>query len=371
MKALTALSMCLTLRHSCQVLRSCEREGLCLSSGDFISRCSWTHSTKGVSRQFGEDVVNAFFSFKEAVASAQLHYRQTHESRPHYERFGRLLSGSGSDTAEVIRIRHSFMLGELYSQIRIIPLDPSRCFDPLEKEVIWNRDRGICQNPACGHPERRVPFREATIHHVIEHTAGGRTMLQNGVLICPECHVNRAEMQRLTSHFQEYLGRIYANAAQQPVGGVIGESRDLAGDVADENGAAPSTTRLKIVIDWGALDVDREPQTISGGPASDLVVKLLVELLGAFGSHMEQQLTELPVIRYPLSRSPATAFLNPATGIPFGSICLPGTDLHFCPQSSTREKERRLKELFSRLTLPDGSNFPEGSVECVIEQSPS
>jgi hypothetical protein len=42
-------------------------------------------------------------------------------------------------------------------------------------------------------------------------------------------------------------------------------------------------------------------------------------------------------------------------------------DLYFCPQSSTREKVRRLNELFSRLTLPDGRNFPEGSVECTVE----
>ncbi len=108
-----------------------------------------------------EDVVSAFIAFKQAVADAQLHYRQNHESRPHHERFARLLSGSGSDTAEVIRNRHSFLLAELYPKIRIRPLDPNRRFDVLEREVIWNRDRGICQNPGCPRPARRVPFREA------------------------------------------------------------------------------------------------------------------------------------------------------------------------------------------------------------------
>jgi hypothetical protein len=124
------------------------------------------------------------------------------------------------------------------------------------------------------------------------------------------------------------------------------------------------------VVDWGALDVDREAQTISGGPASDLIVKLLVELIGAFGKSMEQQLTELPVIRYPLSRSPSTAFVNGATERPFGSLPVPGTDLHFCPHSSTPEKVTRLTTLFSRLVLPDGGGFPEGSVQCSIETHP-
>ncbi|MBI4025562.1 MAG: hypothetical protein HY360_11325 [Verrucomicrobia bacterium] len=80
-----------------------------------------------------EDVVSAFIAFKQDVANAQLHYRQTHVSLPHHERFGRLLSGSGSDTADVIRIRHSFLLGEVYAKIRINPLDPNRRFDPLAR----------------------------------------------------------------------------------------------------------------------------------------------------------------------------------------------------------------------------------------------
>jgi hypothetical protein len=284
-----------------------------------------------------------------------------------------LLSGSGSDTAEVIRNRHSFLLGQLYSKINLIHLDPNRLFDPLEKEVIWNRDRGLCQNPQCERPDRRVPFREATIHHIIEHTTGGTTTLQNGVLICPECHRNRDEMQRLASHFQGYIQKIYANPAQQLAGGVVADSRstavveemDTARD-AEENGQA-NARGLKIVIDWGALDVDLETQTISGGPASDVIVTLLVELIKAFGEPIQQQLTEFPVIRYPLSSDPSTDFLNPSTGVPFSSIQLPGSNLHFCPQSSTPEKVRRLKELFSRLTLPDGRDFPPGSVEFSIE----
>ena len=321
-----------------------------------------------------DDVVTAFLAFRQEVANAQLHYRETHESRPHYDRFSRLLSGSGSDTADVIRIRHSFLLAEVYAKIRLIPLDPQRLFDPLEKEVIWNRDRGICQNPQCQRPGRKVSFRDATIHHVVEHTVGGTTTLQNGILICPECHVNRAEMLRLASHFQEYLGRLYINPAQQPTGTVVENPSSGADDTqsepernADDIGTRSAAGKLKIVIDWGALDVDREKQTLSGGKASDLIVKLLVHLIGAFGKPMEQQLTELPIIRFPLSKTPATTFLNGATGNPFSYMPVPGTDLHFCPQSGTVEKVMRLTTLFSRLALPDGRDFPEGSVECSLE----
>ncbi len=321
-----------------------------------------------------EDVVSALVSFKQEVASARLHYRQNHESLPHYERFGRLLSGSGSDTADVIRIRHSFLLAEVYSKIRLNQRDPNRRFDPLEREVIWNRDRGLCQNPGCERPRRWVPFREAHVHHVIEHTIGGITALKNGVLICPECHANRGEMQRLAPHFQEYLRRIYVNPAQYPADGVVDDSRNSASDGqsdaerdSDENGPRTPGGKLKIVIDWGALDVDRKVQTISGGRATDIVLKLVVELIREFGEPMKQQLTELPVIRYPLSDHPDEAFLNQAQGTPYSSLPVPGTNLYFCPHSNNPEKVKRLKELFSRLTLPDGRDFPSDSVEVSIE----
>jgi 5-methylcytosine-specific restriction endonuclease McrA len=316
-----------------------------------------------------EDVVSAFIAFRQDVANAQLHYRQNHESLPFHERFGRLLSGSGSDTADVIRVRHSFLLAEVYPKIRIIPRDQNRRFDALEREVIWNRDRGLCQNPDCKRPGRRVSFGEATIHHVIEHTAGGETTLQNGILICPDCHPDRTKMQSLTSRFQEYLQQIYANLGKAEIDARPDEDTVQAalGNEPDENGARPPRGRLKIVIDWGALDVDREMQTIMEDKDSDSIIKLLVELIGAFGDSMKNQLTDLPVIRYPLSKTPATDFLNRARGTPYDSLPVPGTELYFCPQSHRTEKVERLRIMFSRLTLPDGRDFPPASVEVSID----
>ena len=322
------------------------------------------------------DVINAFMAFRAEVANAHLHHKKTKESPLHHERFGRLLSGSGSDTANVIRDRHSFLLSQVYPKMRIVPRDPNRGFDTLEKEVIWNRDRGLCQNPDCKLPEQRVPFRKARIHHVHEHTAGGPTTLENGILICEDCHASRPEMQRLTSHFQEYLRRIYATPGNETAGG-FGISTQLDGNCGlkesqtegDENGARATGGRLKIVIDWGALDVDKEMQTIMEDKDSDAIIKLLVELIGAFGDSIKNQLTELAVIRYPLSKNPATDFLNHAKGKPYSSQLVPGTNpnLYFCPHSQRTEKVERLRKLFSRLTLPDGRDFPSASVEVSID----
>ena len=222
-----------------------------------------------------DDVVTALTEFQADVAKARLHYRETSESLPHYERFARLLAGSGSDTADVIRMRHSFLLSEVYPKIRITPRDLNRRLDPLEKEVIWNRDRGQCQNPDCGRLGRRVSFREATIHHVIEHTTGGRTTITNGVLVCPDCHASRSDMQRLAGHFQEYLQRIYTEPASLGPVEIEMDARSennaeqaVIENESDENNARKSRERLRIVVDWGALDMVL-PENWTGGLEGD------------------------------------------------------------------------------------------------------
>ncbi len=105
----------------------------------------------------------------------------------------------------VIRPRHAFFLDQTYRKMKVKLRDEQRLFGPVEKEIIWNRDGRKCQNPECG---RLVNFGEAEIHHVIEHVAGGPTVLENGLLICPECHDDRMAMQNLMPIFQEYLQQV-------------------------------------------------------------------------------------------------------------------------------------------------------------------
>jgi len=182
-------------------------------------------------------------------------------------------------------------------------------------------------------------------------------------------------MQRLKPHFQEYLRRIYASLGQQTTGIVpinlppdenLGRTEPQNDN--GENGSLGPGGKLKILIHWGELDVDRVDQTISEDQGSTSIAKLCGELIHEFKDSMKQQLTELPVVRYPLSKNPNADFVNAATGRPFGSILVPGTeDLYFCPQSGNDEKVKRLNKLFSRLTLPDGRNFPTDSIEVSID----
>ena len=159
-----------------------------------------------------DDAVKAFQSFLDEVAKARQHHKDTKEELPHYARFLRLLGGSGSDTADVIRRRHYFFLEQIHPLIRITPRDPQRLFDSIAKEVIWIRDRSTCQNPEC---RAKLSLAEGHIHHINEHTAGGRTEISNGILICPKCHSNREHMQNLKPKFQELIAR--ASSSMDPM----------------------------------------------------------------------------------------------------------------------------------------------------------
>lgn len=310
-----------------------------------------------------ESVVEAFLAFKQEVATARLHHRATRESLPHYERFGRLLSGSGSETAEIIRIRHAFMLSEIYPKIRVVSKDLSRRFGLIEREVIWNRDRGQCQNPDCARPNRSVSFRDARMHHIVEHCVGGETILRNGILICPECHANPADMQRLTGYFQDYITRIY-DSSTQSADLLRQEDSDLE---TTDDGEQGGREGIKIVIDWGALDVDRPTEVIRKSNDVKTIVELLSLLLTEFKQSMRDQLTELPIVKFPLSSNPIRDFLNHAQNQPYGYSPIPGTDLYFCGHSDRPRKVERLRALFARLTLPDGCEFPDDCITVTVE----
>lgn len=58
----------------------------------------------------------------------------------------------------------------------------------MEREIIYHRDKGRCA--VCG---AEVDLAEAEIHHVKQHHDGGRTVLENGVLVHQHCHPRTAE----------------------------------------------------------------------------------------------------------------------------------------------------------------------------------
>ena len=93
------------------------------------------------------------------------------------------LARSSSDRAESIERRHAFFVTKMTSLLNLIPKDPQRGFDDLQRDLIYARDKKKCQ--VCGGD---VLWEDAQIHHVDQHSEGGRTDLINGALVHQACH---------------------------------------------------------------------------------------------------------------------------------------------------------------------------------------
>lgn len=97
-------------------------------------------------------------------------------------RYGRH-TRTNSDRAQTIRTRHEFFVSEMFRMMEPKPKDPQRIFGPIEREIIYARDRKQCQ--VCN---GEVVWDEADFHHVEAHNDGGRTTIDNGALVHRECH---------------------------------------------------------------------------------------------------------------------------------------------------------------------------------------
>ena len=91
---------------------------------------------------------------------------------------------SNSDRGENIHRRHHFYSQRMVEFLgNLTPKDPTRAFGPLEREIIYWRSEKHCA--VC---YGDVLWGDAEIHHVEEHHEGGKTTLDNGVLVHNKCH---------------------------------------------------------------------------------------------------------------------------------------------------------------------------------------
>lgn len=93
-------------------------------------------------------------------------------------------NSSGTTSKKNIEIRFSIITKKFvgrYSDLQF--KDPNRYFDHYEKVEIFRRDKGICQ--ACG---IGVKWDDYEADHIIAHTKGGITKIENGQVLCKICN---------------------------------------------------------------------------------------------------------------------------------------------------------------------------------------
>lgn len=109
--------------------------------------------------------------------------RDTNTPDPFWLRYGQW-TRVNSDRADRIAARHHFYVERMHEYLAPLQLkDPTRIYGELEKTILFYQ-----QSKKCAECDAQVPWVDAQVHHVVEHSKGGQTTLQNGALVHSHCH---------------------------------------------------------------------------------------------------------------------------------------------------------------------------------------
>jgi hypothetical protein len=131
--------------------------------------------------------------FREFVLDFYQRWTARHESDADIIRFAEARQQGGSE----IEVRHRVMRQLFFDfaaerDHEMLEKDERRAFNEAERIAIYRRDEGLCQMCLdAGKPEAeaRIPWREFDADHVRPHGRGGRTVIENGRVLCE--HHNR------------------------------------------------------------------------------------------------------------------------------------------------------------------------------------
>ncbi len=94
----------------------------------------------------------------------------------------------GTTSQANIKLRHDLILKRFLDQYNPMILDENRLFTHAQKLAIYHRDEEKCQvcnkSLTFGNPEIHY-------HHKGQYIEGGKTKLENGLLVCSDCHLNK------------------------------------------------------------------------------------------------------------------------------------------------------------------------------------
>lgn len=114
--------------------------------------------------------------------------REAEEQDPVLVLYQRWISNS-SDTYESLTYRHKVLKESLLAKVKKLPLkDPQRSFDEAQRQVIYRRDKGICQK--C---KKHCDWNDWEADHIIPWSKGGQTEIENGQVLCPSCNSSKRD----------------------------------------------------------------------------------------------------------------------------------------------------------------------------------
>ncbi|MGB7061157.1 MAG: DUF262 domain-containing protein [Candidatus Zixiibacteriota bacterium] len=147
----------------------------------FAKRLAENYATKGL-----ENHVKEFFMLF-LTRVGEVESSQNPEDVPYFD-YKTWRKTSADSKKSVEKRLDIFMSKFLESVSGIEPKDPRRGFNYWEKLAVYRRDAGTCQT--C---RERTPFDEGTVDHVIPHSKGGPTTIENGQWLCTGCNLKKLD----------------------------------------------------------------------------------------------------------------------------------------------------------------------------------
>lgn len=90
----------------------------------------------------------------------------------------------GTTSKENIKLRHEIILRRFLACVKdLVPLDPKREYTEDEKIAVFRMYGGKCQR--CG---KMLEMKNFHVHHKVSWAKGGKTTLENALLLCEQCH---------------------------------------------------------------------------------------------------------------------------------------------------------------------------------------
>ncbi len=125
-------------------------------------------------------------------------WRQQDEQKPIDQREPEMVAylertSHSTDSQDSLEFRHKILLQHLHEAIpNLIPLDNQRrSFTEEQRLAIFRRDNGVCQvRLKC--TGRKCEWDNWHADHRIPWSAGGKTVVENGQVACPECNLAKS-----------------------------------------------------------------------------------------------------------------------------------------------------------------------------------
>jgi len=100
---------------------------------------------------------------------------------------------TSADSRNSIEKRFNIILSKfLEFNPKLLPIDPNRNFNYWEKLAIYHRDKGICQLKISESCKNKTTFDDGNVDHIIPHSRGGKTIIENGQWACNVCNLKKS-----------------------------------------------------------------------------------------------------------------------------------------------------------------------------------